>query len=60
LKQLYRLQEKEQFDLYNHSGKAGMLVSGFLKWMHSGLLPVYLAWTAFGLLVILILICNIW
>jgi formate hydrogenlyase subunit 3/multisubunit Na+/H+ antiporter MnhD subunit len=59
LKQLYRLQEKEQFDLYNHSGKIGMLLSGFLKWMHSGLLPVYLLWTAFGLLVILIVICNI-
>ena len=59
-KQLYRLQEKEQFDLYKHSGDIGLLFSGLLKWMHSGLLPVYLAWTVFGLLVILIVICNIW
>ena len=59
-KLLYRLQEKESFDLYNHSGKIGLLFSGFLKWMHSGLLPVYLAWTVFGLIVILIVICNIW
>ncbi|MBL7215807.1 MAG: hypothetical protein ISS71_09035 [Phycisphaerae bacterium] len=59
-KQLYRLQEQEDFDLYNHSGKIGLLFSGFLKWMHSGLLPVYLAWTAFGLIVILIVLCNIW
>ena len=60
LKQLYRLQEKEHFDLYNHGGKIGLLFSSFLKWLHSGLLPVYLAWTAFGLIVILIVLCNIW
>ena len=59
-KQLYHLQEKEHFDLYNHFGKIGLLFSGFLKWLHSGLLPVYLAWTAFGLIVILIVLCNIW
>ncbi len=59
-KQLYRLQEKEHFDLYNHGGKIGLLFSGFLKWLHSGLLPVYLVWTAFGLIVILIVLCNIW
>ena len=59
-KQLYRLQEKEHFDLYNHAGKIGLLFSGFLKWLHSGLLPVYLVWTAFGLIVILTVLCNIW
>ena len=59
-KQLYRIQEKDGFDLYNHSGKIGLLFSGFLKWLHSGLLPVYLVWTAFGLIVILIVICDIW
>jgi NADH:ubiquinone oxidoreductase subunit 5 (subunit L)/multisubunit Na+/H+ antiporter MnhA subunit len=59
-RQLYGLQEKEQFDLYKHGGNIGLLFSGLLKWMHSGLLPVYLAWTAFGLLVILIVICRIW
>ena len=59
-KQLYRLQEKEHFDLYNHSGTIGLLFSGFLKWLHSGLLPVYLVWTAFGLIVILTVLCNIW
>jgi NADH:ubiquinone oxidoreductase subunit 5 (subunit L)/multisubunit Na+/H+ antiporter MnhA subunit len=59
-KQLYRLQEKEHFDLYNHSGTIGLLFSGFLKWLHSGLLPVYLVWTAFGLIVILTVLCDIW
>ncbi|MDH4202620.1 MAG: proton-conducting transporter membrane subunit [Phycisphaerae bacterium] len=59
-KQLYHLQEKEHFDLYNHGGKIGLLFSGFLKWLHSGLLPVYLVWTAFGLIVILTVLCNIW
>ena len=59
-KQLYHLQEKEHFDLYNHGGTIGLLFSSFLKWLHSGLLPVYLVWTAFGLIVILTVLCNIW
>ncbi len=59
-KQIYHLQEKEHFDLYNHGGIIGLLFSGFLKWLHSGLLPVYLVWTAFGLIVILTVLCDIW
>jgi formate hydrogenlyase subunit 3/multisubunit Na+/H+ antiporter MnhD subunit len=60
LKQLYNGQEKKYFDLYDQGGKLGGIVTDILKWFHSGLLPMYLTWVALGLLVILIVVCNIW
>jgi len=60
LKTLYRLQAKEYFDLYNYGGKIGLLFSDFLKWLHSGLLPMYLTWVILGLLGILMAVCTIW
>jgi len=60
LKQLYTSQEKGHFDLYNQSGKLGLALTGFLRWLHAGLLPMYLTWVTLGLLVILFVICKIW
>jgi hypothetical protein len=60
LKQLYSAQEKGYFDLYNQSGKIGLALTDFLRWLHSGLLPMYLTWVTFGLLVILFVVCKIW
>ncbi len=60
LKQLYTGQEKGHFDLYNQSGKCGLGLTNFLKWLHSGLLPMYLTWVTLGLLVILFIVCGIW
>lgn len=60
LKQLYTGQEKGHFDLYNQSGKIGLALTGFLRWLHSGVLPMYLTWVTLGLLVILFIICRIW
>lgn len=60
LKQLYADQEKGYFDLYDQSGNMGLGLSGFLRWLHSGILPVYLTWVTLGLMVILFIICNIW
>ncbi len=60
LKQLYKGQEKKYFDLYDQSGKVGGMLTDFLKWLHSGLLPMYLTWVVLGLLIILVVICNIW
>ncbi len=60
LKQLYAVQERGYFDLYDQSGRAGLAVTGLLKWLHNGVLPVYLTWVAFGLLLVLLAICNIW
>ncbi|MHC4647503.1 MAG: hypothetical protein ACYTBJ_18610, partial [Planctomycetota bacterium] len=60
LKQLYRGQEKGYFDLYDQGSRVGLALTGFLRWLHSGLLPVYLTWVTIGLLVILFVICKIW
>ncbi|MBN1392109.1 MAG: NADH dehydrogenase [Sedimentisphaerales bacterium] len=60
LKQLYSGQEKGFFDLYTQSGKVGLALTGFLRWLHSGILPVYLTWVTLGLLVILFILCRIW
>ncbi len=60
LKQLYTGQEKGHFDLYNQSGRAGLALTEFLRWLHSGVLPMYLTWVTLGLLVILYIVCKIW
>ena len=60
LKQLYTGQEKGYFDLYNQSAKCGLALTDFLRWLHSGLLPMYLTWVTLGLLVILFIVCRIW
>jgi len=60
LRQLYTGTERGHFDLYNQSGKIGLGLTGFLRWLHSGLLPMYLTWVTLGLLVILFILCRIW
>jgi len=59
LRQMYRGQEAGHFDLYNQSGKVGFVVTGMLKWLHSGVLPTYLTWVTIGLLLVLFIICGI-
>jgi len=59
LRQMYTGQERGYFDPYNQSGKAGLAVTGMLRWLHSGVLPVYLTWVTVGLLIVLFVICDI-
>jgi formate hydrogenlyase subunit 3/multisubunit Na+/H+ antiporter MnhD subunit len=60
LRQMYKGQENGYFDLYNQSGRAGLVLTGILKWMHSGILPTYLTWVMLGLLIVLFVVCGIW
>lgn len=60
LRQLYTGQEKGHFDLYNQSGRLGLTLTEFLRWLHSGILPMYLTWVTVGLLVVLFAVCKIW
>jgi NADH:ubiquinone oxidoreductase subunit 5 (subunit L)/multisubunit Na+/H+ antiporter MnhA subunit len=60
LKQLYTSQEKGYFDLYDQGGRCGLLLTNFLRWLHSGVLPMYLTWVALGLLIVLFVLCGIW
>lgn len=59
LKQIYRSQEKGHFDPYDHSGKAGLAMTGLLRWLHNGVLSAYLTWVVLGLLLIVIILCQI-
>jgi len=60
LKQLYKGQEKGYFDVYNQGGRCGLTLTAFLRWLHSGVLPIYLTWVVVGLLVVLFVVCEIW
>jgi formate hydrogenlyase subunit 3/multisubunit Na+/H+ antiporter MnhD subunit len=60
LRQLYAGQEKGHFDLYDQSAKCGGALTEFLRWLHSGVLPMYLTWVTLGLLIILFVVCKIW
>jgi formate hydrogenlyase subunit 3/multisubunit Na+/H+ antiporter MnhD subunit len=60
LKQLYKGQEKGLFDPYDQSAKCGFGLTSYLKWLHCGILPVYLTWVTLGLLIVLFIICKIW
>jgi formate hydrogenlyase subunit 3/multisubunit Na+/H+ antiporter MnhD subunit len=60
LKPLYAGQEKRLFDLYDQTGRLGSAVSALLRYLHCGVLPVYLTWVSVGLLIILFVVCKIW
>ena len=60
LRQLYTSQEKGYFDTYDQGGRLGLALTEFLRWLHSGVLPMYLTWVTLGLLVILFIVCGIW
>jgi formate hydrogenlyase subunit 3/multisubunit Na+/H+ antiporter MnhD subunit len=60
LNQLYSGQEKGYFDLYDQGARCGLSLTGFLRWLHSGVLPMYLTWVTIGLLVVLLVLGGIW
>jgi len=60
LKQLYKGQEKGYFDVYDQGGRCGLTLTAFLRWLHSGVLPMYLTWVTIGLLIVLFVVCGIW
>jgi formate hydrogenlyase subunit 3/multisubunit Na+/H+ antiporter MnhD subunit len=60
LKQLYIGQEKGYFDSYDQGGRLGLALTNFLRWLHSGILPMYLTWVTLGLLIVLFVVCRIW
>jgi len=60
LRQMYAGQERAYFDLYDQGGKVGLVVTGLLRWLHNGILPVYLTWVTLGLLLVLFVVCGIW
>jgi len=59
LKQLYKGQEKGYFDTYDQSRRCGLSLTNFLRWLHSGMLPMYLTWVTLGLLIIIFVVCKV-
>lgn len=59
LKQLYKGQEKGYFDPYDQGGRCGLTLTAFLRWLHSGMLPMYLTWVTLGLLIIIFIVCEV-
>ncbi|MFB0556194.1 MAG: NADH-quinone oxidoreductase subunit L [Phycisphaerae bacterium] len=59
LRQLYTGQEKGYFDPYEQGGRCGLGLTAFLRWLHSGVLPMYLTWVVFGLLIIVFVVCEV-
>jgi formate hydrogenlyase subunit 3/multisubunit Na+/H+ antiporter MnhD subunit len=57
---LYRSAEKGRFDPYDQSSRVGLALSEFLRWLHCGVLPVYLSWVTVGLVLVLYVVCKIW
>jgi NADH:ubiquinone oxidoreductase subunit 5 (subunit L)/multisubunit Na+/H+ antiporter MnhA subunit len=55
LKGIYAIQEKGYLDPYSWFGGLGLAVTGVLRKLHNGLLPLYLSWSILGTVVLLIL-----
>lgn len=58
LRGLYKLAQKQVFDIYETAAKAGAPLTGLLRRAHTGLLPTYLMWLVLGLLAILYLMIE--
>lgn len=59
LKEIYAAQEKGRLDPYTWIGGVGLFFSRLLKRLHTGLLPWYLSWSLFGLVIILFLFLGL-
>jgi len=55
LKKIYIGAEKKLFDIYDWSAKFAFLFIRGLRKVHSGVLPTYLFWTLFGMLILFII-----
>jgi hypothetical protein len=53
LRYVYRKASEKSFDLYDQGRRAVFALAESLRAVHSGLLPLYLAWCVAGLLILL-------
>ncbi|MFH1354707.1 MAG: proton-conducting transporter membrane subunit [Candidatus Omnitrophota bacterium] len=50
LRAVYKKAEAGVFDIYEQLRKATFLISGFLRYLHNGILPTYLVWCLLGMI----------
>lgn len=55
LKNIYSSQGKGHLDPYPWIGKLGLSFTGFLKWVHNGLLSWYLSWSLMGIVILAVI-----
>ncbi|MFB0526352.1 MAG: NADH-quinone oxidoreductase subunit L [bacterium] len=55
LKKIYRQAEKKLFDIYDQGAKFVFFLIRGLRKIHSGVLPTYLFWSLFGMLILFII-----
>ncbi|MBN1794461.1 MAG: hypothetical protein JW844_05800 [Candidatus Omnitrophica bacterium] len=61
IQKIYRGAEKKYFDLYEQAKRTFSYMTELLRQMHTGVLPTYLSWVVFGLILLLwILGKNTW
>ncbi|MFH0764661.1 MAG: proton-conducting transporter membrane subunit [Candidatus Omnitrophota bacterium] len=47
-------EEEGSLDIYEEGAKGTFLLSGFLQWLHNGVLPTYMVWCLMGMLALFI------
>jgi formate hydrogenlyase subunit 3/multisubunit Na+/H+ antiporter MnhD subunit len=52
LGKIYRLAEEKFFDIYDQGQRLVFKVTGFLRYLHNGILPTYMVWCLLGMLVL--------
>lgn len=55
LKKLYHMEDEKNFDIYEQGIKSSLRFTEFLRWIHNGVLPSYLAWCLLGMLLLFFL-----
>ena len=58
LKFIYELANKKFFDIYEVGSKLTFGFNGFLRYLHNGVLPTYLAWCLLGMMVLFFILLR--
>lgn len=59
LARIYRLAEKKFFDIYDQGQRLVFSVTSFLRYLHNGILPTYIAWCLLGMMVIFFILFRV-
>jgi formate hydrogenlyase subunit 3/multisubunit Na+/H+ antiporter MnhD subunit len=58
LSPLFKAADKKTFDIYEIGSRYTFRANAFLRYLHNGILPTYLAWCLFGAMIVLILMLR--
>ncbi|MBU0549227.1 MAG: hypothetical protein KJ838_02760 [Candidatus Omnitrophica bacterium] len=58
LAKVYKLAEAKFFDIYEQGRRAVFSVTGFLRYLHNGILPTYMVWCLLGMIVMFFILSR--